>query len=77
MTISETSQSTIDLIQQLTHDESATFWQTSNERNLQQSTIIWVIASNTSELQESTTAHETAKYSAQWEDMKTTRWNTE
>ena len=77
MMTSEASQSMIDLIWQLTHDESVTLWQTSNERNFQWSTIIWMIASNTSELWEPATAHETAKCSAQWEDMKTMRWNTE
>ena len=76
MTISEALQSTIDLIQQLTHDESATFWQISNEKNFQQSIIIWMIVLNTSELWESATAHETAKHSAQWEDIKTMRQNT-
>ena len=77
MMTSEALQPTIGLIRQLTHDESATLWQTSNERNFQQSTIIWMIASNTSELQESATAHETAKCLTQQEDMKTTRQNTE
>ena len=71
--ISEAFQSTIDSIQQLTHDESATFWQTSNERNFWWSTIIWMIASNTSEFWESATAHETAKHLTQQEDTKTTR----
>ena len=75
--ISEASQSTIDSIQQLTHNESATLWQTSNERNFWQSTIIWIIASNILELQESATAHKTAKHLIQQENTKITRWNTE
>ena len=76
-TISEASQSTIDLIWQLMNNESATFWWTPNERNSQQLIIIWVIALNTSELQESVTTHETAKHLTQQEDTKTTRQNTE
>ena len=73
----EASQSMIDSIQQLMHNESATLQQTSNERNSWWSIIIWIIASNTSEFQESATAHETAKHLTQQEDTKTTRQNTE
>ena len=47
----------IDLIQQLMHDESATFQWTSNERNFQQSIIIWIIALNTLEFQKSAIAY--------------------